>query len=109
MANPRGIPTFLKKVKDFSCGEDHAAYIDYNGNVFTWGNGSFGQLGHGEDVSLTVPKKVLGLNQKVRNVSCGGAHTAFITDKNELWMCGRGRDGQLGRGGGRATVVLSQA
>ena len=31
-------------------------------------------------------------------VACGGGHTAYITDKNELWLCGRGRDGQLGRG-----------
>jgi alpha-tubulin suppressor-like RCC1 family protein len=39
LPHPAGIQTFLKKVKDFSCGEDHAAYVDYNGNVFTWGYG----------------------------------------------------------------------
>ena len=34
------------KVVDFSCGEEHSAYIDSRGNVHTWGYGQDGQLGH---------------------------------------------------------------
>ena len=31
-------------------------------------------------------------------VACGGSHTAFVSEDNTVWMCGRGRDGQLGIG-----------
>lgn len=84
----------MKKVKDFSCGEDHAAYVDYNGNVFTWGFGGDGQLGHGDTNTMATPKKLSFFNdKKVIKVECGGGHTAFLTDQNEVYMCGKGRDG----------------
>jgi len=97
LAHPAGIQTYLRKVKDFACGEDHAAYVDLQGNVYTWGYGLEGQLGHGDTNSIPIPKKVQ-LTGKVDQVACGGGHTAFLTEQNELWMCGKGRDGQLGRG-----------
>ena len=34
----------------------------------------------------------------MKSVICGGGHTALISDKGELYLFGRGRDGQLGRG-----------
>jgi len=42
LTHPAGIQTFLNKVADFSCGEDHAAYVDQKGNVYTWGFGGEG-------------------------------------------------------------------
>lgn len=94
--HPAGIQTFLKKVRDFSVGEDHSAYIDEQGNVYTWGVGSSGQLGHGDRASHAFPKKV-DLDFKVKLVACGGAHTAFVSEDNVIYMCGRGRDGQQGQ------------
>ena len=35
-----------------------AAAIDALGNPWTWGAGSFGRLGHGEDMDMPVPKKI---------------------------------------------------
>jgi regulator of chromosome condensation len=29
-----------------SCGSEHSVALDVNGNVYTWGLNSFGQLGH---------------------------------------------------------------
>jgi alpha-tubulin suppressor-like RCC1 family protein len=35
----------------------------------------------------------------VKKVACGGGHTGLITqDTGDLYLFGRGRDGQLGRG-----------
>ena len=42
LTHPAGIQTFMKKVKDFSCGEEHAAYVNEKGDVFTWGYGRDG-------------------------------------------------------------------
>ena len=42
LEHPAGIQLFLKKVVDFSCGEEHAAYVNNKGEVFTWGYGRDG-------------------------------------------------------------------
>ena len=55
-------------------------------------------MGHIERTNLTQPKK-LNFNQEVSKVACGGGHTGIITkDGGTLYLFGRGRDGQLGRG-----------
>ena len=49
-ASPKKIFTSASqgKIMDFSCGDNHSAYIDGRGNAHTWGYGTDGQLGHGE-------------------------------------------------------------
>jgi hypothetical protein len=44
-----------------------------------------------------LPRKINNLNDKVVQISCGGGHTAMVTETNKLLMMGRGREGQLGR------------
>jgi len=39
-------PRKVGKVKDISLGKHHSAFLDYSGNIFTWGNNYEGQLGH---------------------------------------------------------------
>ena len=85
------------KVVDFTCGEEHAAFIDENGQVYTWGFGVEGQLGHGNKNSLNVPTHVKSFTPRATSVKCGGGHTGIITNDGELYLMGRGRDGQLGR------------
>lgn len=67
------------------------------GEVYTWGFGNEGQLGHGDKSDQFLPRKVANLGQKVKNIVCGGAHTALLTNEGKLLMVGRGREGQLGR------------
>lgn len=95
--SPEEVQTIFKKVKDFACGEEHAAFIDDKGNAYTWGCGLSGQLGHGDKNGQMKPQK-LQLDFKVKNIACGGSHTALVSENDEIWMCGRGRDGQLGAG-----------
>ena len=98
-ASPKKITTSASqgKIVDFSCGEEHSAYVDQRGNAHTWGFGQDGQLGHGEKQSLNTPKKVV-FDKKVARVVCGGGHTGLVTVDGDLYLMGRGRDGQLGRG-----------
>jgi len=48
----------LQDIKSVSCGSDHFAAIDNDGNIYTWGNGLYGQLGHGDKSSISIPKRV---------------------------------------------------
>lgn len=71
--------------------------MDSRGQVHTWGYGNDGQLGHNNKTSLNTPKKV-HFEGKVKSVRCGGGHTGILSENGDLYMMGRGRDGQIGRG-----------
>ena len=87
------LPHGITKVSDFSCGEEHSAFLTDKGDVFTWGYGNDGQLGHQDKLNLTQPRQ-LQFSQKVAKVVCGGGHTGIITEgTGSLFLFGRGRDG----------------
>lgn len=67
------------------------------GEVYTWGFGNEGQLGHGDKSDQFLPRKINNIGDKIVQISCGGGHTAMVTASNKLLMMGRGREGQLGR------------
>lgn len=46
------------KVRDVACGQYHMAVITETGDVFTWGYGKEGQLGHSETTDHSIPTKV---------------------------------------------------
>lgn len=128
----------------------HSACVTDDGSVFTWGDGKFGRLGHGNEENQNIPKRVLtlsypslrvqhhpatataaaanegggtagapaasasssapaaaaeelvprysGLRCKVKQVKCGGFHTAAITEAGQILTWGGGEHGQLGHG-----------
>ncbi|KAL0355676.1 UNVERIFIED_CONTAM: PH, RCC1 and FYVE domains-containing protein 1 [Sesamum radiatum] len=64
-------------VTSISCGPWHSAAITSLGQLFTFGDGTFGALGHGDRCCTSVPREVEALKgQKVVRVSCGFWHTA---------------------------------
>ncbi|KAK9866796.1 hypothetical protein WJX84_006693 [Apatococcus fuscideae] len=67
--------------------------------VFSWGWGDFGRLGHGDARDVFIPRAIPGLSGKsVRDVACGDTHTLVSTFDGELWGFGRNQNGQLGLG-----------
>lgn len=49
------------RIKHVSCGADHTVAVDDTGNLYTWGLGNFGNLGHGDTEDQPVPRIVDGL------------------------------------------------
>ena len=47
-----------KHVREVACGSGHSAAITANGELFTWGQGDHGRLGHGDDANQPKPKQV---------------------------------------------------
>ena len=77
-----------------------------NGDVYTCGKGTSGQLGHGVDSDELVPRLVEGLaGKKVVGASAGGFHSVVFTEAGELLTCGNGVAGQLGHGGSDNELV----
>ncbi|RLN54896.1 hypothetical protein BBJ29_007719 [Phytophthora kernoviae] len=82
-----------------ACGAQHSLAITDAGELYTWGSGEDGRLGHGDMRDRAVPRKVMSLlRENVVNASCGGAHTAVLTAKSTVFTFGRGRNGRLGLG-----------
>jgi alpha-tubulin suppressor-like RCC1 family protein len=64
-----------------SCGTWHTALITSMGQLFTFGDGSFGVLGHGDLRSVSYPREVESLSGlKTIAVACGVWHTAAIVE-----------------------------
>jgi len=74
-------------------GETRGTYI------FTWGAGYHGQLGRqferGRKKFATIPKMV-HLDVAIRQIACGGLHTAAVTDAGTVYTWGDARAYQLG-------------
>ena len=90
----------------------HTACVTKDGEVFAWGNGEYGQLGHGVEAHQHTPKRVEALvGTKAIMVSCGRQHTAVCTEDGRMYTFGRGEEGQLGHGDKENTSspVLVQA
>ncbi|XP_032080220.1 probable E3 ubiquitin-protein ligase HERC6 [Thamnophis elegans] len=69
--------------------------------LFGWGDGSYGQLGSGEEgASQPVPLRCNPLavgGQEVALVACGERHTLLLLADGSLASCGDNTQGQLGR------------
>ena len=101
-------PTLVKGIEEerittIACGAAHTAAVTSAGQVYAWGLGSSGALGTGDGMSRWGPTLVtVPDHQSVRNVACGGRHSAFIAqdegNRNSLYLCGAGDSGQLGHG-----------
>lgn len=100
MDNSEPIPNAVKTNDLFvqiDCGYHHSAGVTDEGEVLTWGRGVFGQLGHGNVQSYSVPQPVEALmSQVVTSVACGWQHTMALTQTGQVFSWGYGEDGQLG-------------
>ncbi|KAJ1285675.1 hypothetical protein BS78_03G295300 [Paspalum vaginatum] len=100
LPQPLLLPTRCRgRVSLVTGGGAHAIALTNDGEVFTWGRGTHGQLGHGNLENIPQPKLVKFLeNHTITYVSAGWNHSGFSTDSGQLFMCGDGSFGQLGTG-----------
>uniref|UniRef100_UPI0037E84922 probable E3 ubiquitin-protein ligase HERC6 n=1 Tax=Semicossyphus pulcher TaxID=241346 RepID=UPI0037E84922 len=85
-------------VSFISCGEAHSAVLTKDGNVFTFGEGSHGQLGHNSSDNEKGPRLVEVLDGHAAQISCGRRHTLVLGSSGQLWAFGNGAKGQIGTG-----------
>ncbi|CAN0863404.1 PH, RCC1 and FYVE domains-containing protein 1 [Linum grandiflorum] len=108
-----GIP-----VSSVSCGPWHTAVVTSAGQLFTFGDGTFGVLGHGDRKSVSMPREVESLQGlRTMRVACGVWHTAAIVEvmvgssnttsccSGKLFTWGDGDKGRLGHGDMVAKLV----
>ncbi|KAJ5079995.1 adp ribosylation factor-related [Anaeramoeba ignava] len=89
---------FSEKIKSISSGSDFNFVIDSNGNLYSWGSNSNGQLGVGDNESRSKPEIVSNLSNSIKKINGGGYHFIALTKTNQLYSCGKNKNGQLGLG-----------
>ncbi|EEF42206.1 protein with unknown function [Ricinus communis] len=91
--------TFLDSfvITHISAGWSHSGFVSDKGCVFTCGDGSFGQLGHGDNNSHATPVQVSYFaNRHVHQIACGMRHSLVLLKGNQVYGFGSGKRGQLG-------------
>ena len=83
-----------------ACGLNYTYVVTEEGQVLVSGSGARGQLGLGDrEDRLRMTSLAGDFTVRVVMVGAGGDHSALLDSDGELWMSGRGLDGQLGTGG----------
>ena len=69
-------------------------------NVYTWGSGANGRLGHGNEITYPEPKIVdqLNLNEDIIFIAAGEDNSAAINSRGILYTWGNSKYGKLGLG-----------
>lgn len=88
-------PLYAAGWKSASVNAKHSAAITNNGQLYVWGDNSYGQLGIGGSVASSMDPILLD-NSEWLSVSCGARHTIGIKKDGSLWGWGSNQFGQLG-------------
>jgi len=78
-----------------ACGAIFSGALSKEGDLFLWGDSTFGQLGAGNTEQKNSPQKV-PLSEKVIHFCCGFCHVMALTEKGNLFSWGYNCSGQLG-------------
>jgi hypothetical protein len=62
------------------CGGQHVVAVQANGCVWSWGRNDFGQLGHGDNNSRSIPVDIRNSDvMGISRVACGFSHTFLLS------------------------------
>ena len=98
------------QVTSVTCGPWHTALVTSMGQLFTFGDGTFGALGHGDRENISYPKEVESLSGlRTIAVACGVWHTSAVVEvivtqssasisSGKLFTWGDGDKNRLGHG-----------
>jgi alpha-tubulin suppressor-like RCC1 family protein len=100
------------KVVSVSAGHRHNLCLDENGSVYSWGSGGGGGLGHGDNSKLTIPEKIVEMQQvtsddstRVISISAGVDASMVVLKNGDVYSWGRTRGGRIGHGDGSGNQV----
>jgi len=108
-SNNKEVPTKISRgadglpadvgVKKLSAGEEHSLVLLENGEIYSFGYGMYGRLGHDSSRNESVPRLVEELEgRNMISISAGKEHSLVVEDDGTAYSFGRNNFGQLGVG-----------
>jgi len=107
-----------ERVAVVDVGLQHCVAVSHSGRVWTWGKGTRGQLGDGNNDTSSTPVEVKGVSTgatatgtgPVVSVSAGFNHTAALTADGRVFLWGKGMSTTPApqKSGSRTQVYLDQ-
>eukprot|EP00347_Sterkiella_histriomuscorum_P022145 403331523 len=84
-------------VRQVACGRRTGYLLFGNGDLYSFGEGTQGQIGNGNsEYKVKKLEKVIGFDCKVKQITSGRSHTLAIDEYNECYTWGCGKYGKLG-------------
>jgi len=102
-----------KTLTTIAAGYQHSLAVDSDGNVYSWGKNSSGQLGNGNTTDNNIPVQVNSSGslsgKTIIAIATGKYHSIALDSEGGIYTWGYNIDGQLGDGSNtrRTTPVLS--
>ena len=101
--NNTHIPRLIKglcDIKMIDCGSYHVLCLDFDGNIFSFGDNDCGQLGLGQDYNelkkTFIPQKI---NIPLcKQIACGDYFSMCLAENNLVYCFGNNNEGQCGLG-----------
>lgn len=100
-------------IRSASAGHRHALCIDMHNNVYSWGSGLGGALGHGDKVKREIPVlieefRVMNSGKAVQIAKCSaGVDTSMaVTVDGDCYSWGKSKNGRIGQGNGENDICL---
>ncbi|XP_004432021.1 PREDICTED: RCC1 domain-containing protein 1 [Ceratotherium simum simum] len=84
------------RARRLELGAEHALLLDATGQVFSWGGGRHGQLGHGTLEAELEPRLLEALQGlAMAEVAAGGWHSVCVSETGDIYIWGWNESGQL--------------
>lgn len=108
-AGPRKLEgLMMDSIAHMSASKYHAIGVTKNGQLYSWGHGRCGRLGHGNEFSLPEPMLIQSLAAvKVRYIATAENHTLALSETGDVYSWGSDRLGQLGHGNNDANRIMT--
>ena len=86
-----------KHIRKISAGFFHSLAVSELGNVYSWGKGNKGRLGHGDEEDKNFPQLISQLvGRQVSNIAAGYSHSFACTVNGSVFSWGSNSHAQLG-------------
>ncbi|KAL4640445.1 putative E3 ubiquitin-protein ligase HERC6 [Arapaima gigas] len=83
----------------------HFAVVLQDGSVFTFGEGSHGQLGHNSTSNELRPRRVESLDGRATQIACGSYHTLVLMSNRQLLLFGTWSSGWAAEHSGMKPIL----
>ena len=99
------VTTQYNQAGQVSAGTRHSLALDNNGNVWAWGDNTYGELGNGTTNNSSTPLEVSGLPTVVA-VAAGQDESFAVDSSGNVWAWGYNPNGQLGMSSTASSVTV---